>query len=59
MEGQKDEVERLVSGLEAVIRDLEEANGVMEGVVEGGEVGRETLEVEGEAGGRGGRGSRL
>ena len=48
-----------MSGLEAVIRDLEDANGVMEGVVEGGEVGRETLEVEGEGGGRGGRGSRL
>ena len=45
-----------MGGLEAVIRDLEEANGVMEGV----EVGRgETLEVEGEVGGRRGRGSRL
>ena len=56
IEGQRVEVGRLVGGLEAVIRDLEEANGVMEGV----EVGRgETLEVEGEVGGRRGRGSRL
>ena len=48
-----------MSGLEAVIKDLEEANGAMEGVVEDGEVGRETMEVEGEVGGRGVRGSRL
>ncbi len=59
VEGQRDEVERLVSGLEAVIADLEGANGVMEGVIEGGEVGREIMEVEGEVGGRGLRGSRL
>ena len=48
-----------MSELEAVIADLEGASGVMEGVVEGGEVRRETMEVEGEVGGRGGRGSRL
>lgn len=44
-----------MGGLENVIRDLEEANGVMEGV----EVGREALEVEAEVGGGRGRGSRL
>lgn len=60
IEGQRDEVERLVSGLEAVIADLEGANGVMEGVVEGAELRREVMEVETEVGGRGrGRGSRL
>ena len=48
-----------MSGLEAVIADLEGANGVMEGVVEDGQVRRETMEVEGEVGGRGVRGSRL
>ena len=48
-----------MGGLEAVSRDLEEANGVMEGVVGGGEVGTETLEVVGEVGGGRGRGSRL
>ena len=48
-----------MGGLENVIRDLEEANGVMEGVVKSGEVGREALEVEGEVGGGRGRGSRL
>lgn len=52
-------MERLVGGLEGVIRDLEEANRVMEGVVQGGEVGREALEVEGEVRGGRGRGSRL
>lgn len=57
VEGQRDEVERLVGGLEAVIADLEEANGVMGGVVEGGDIRREALEVEGEIAGR--RGSRL
>ena len=58
VEGQRDEVERLVGGLEAVIVDLEGANGVMEGVVEGGEIKREALEVESELGSRV-RGSRL
>lgn len=58
LEGQGDDVERLISGLEAVIADLEGANEVMGAVVEGGEIKREVMEVEGELGGRA-RGSRL
>ena len=58
IESQSDEVERLVSGLEAVIADLEGANGVMNEVVEGEEVRREAMEVESEIGGMA-RGSRL
>lgn len=58
VERQRDEVERLVSGLETVIADLEGANGVMGEVVEGGEIRRETMEVENEVGVRA-RGSRL
>lgn len=34
LQGQRDEVERLVAGLETVVRDLEAANEVMDGVVE-------------------------
>ena len=41
-----------------MITDLEGANSVMEGVVEGGEVKREAMEVERELGSRV-RGSRL
>ena len=58
VEGQREEVEKLVSGLETVITDLEGANSVMEGVVVGGEVKREAMEVESELGSRV-RGSRL
>ena len=58
VEGQRDEVERLISSLEALIADLEGANEVMGAVVEGGEIKREVMEVEGELGGRT-RGSRL
>ena len=58
IEGQREEVEKLVSGLEIVITDLEGANSVMEGVVVGGEIKREALEVESELGSRV-RGSRL
>lgn len=52
VERQRDEVERLVSGVEAVIADLEGANAVMGGVVEGGEIKREAMEVESGIGGR-------
>lgn len=45
--GQGEEVERLVAGLEAVIADLENANGVMGArVEEGGGIGNEALEVD-------------
>ena len=59
IEGQRDEVEKLVSGLEAVIADIEGANAVMGEVVEGEEVRKEALEVEGEIGAGRTRGSRL
>lgn len=55
---QRDEVERLVSGLEAVIADLEGANGAMSDIVEGSEMRKEAMEIDGEIGGRA-RGSRL
>lgn len=58
VERQRDEVERLVSGLEAVIADLEGANGAMSDVVEGSEVRKEAMEMDGEIAGRA-RGSRL
>ena len=51
VEGQRDEVERLVGGLEAVIADLEEANMVMGEVVDG-DVRKEAMEMESEIGGR-------
>lgn len=55
---QRDEVERLVGGLEAVIADLEGANGAMSDVVEGGEMRKEAMEMNSDIGGRT-RGSRL
>ena len=58
LETQKDEVERLVSGLEAVIADLEGANGAMSNVAEGSEMRKEAMEVDGESATRA-RGSRL
>lgn len=58
VERQRDEVERLVSGLEAVVADLEGANGAMSEVVEGSEMRKEAMEIDGEVGGRA-RGSRL
>lgn len=51
-------MERLVSGLEAVVADLESANVVMGDVVRDGDIKRETMAVDGELGGRT-RGSRL
>ena len=58
VERQRDEVERLVSGVEAVIADLEGANGAMGEVVEGFEMRKEAMEIDGEVWGRA-RGSRL
>lgn len=52
VERQKDEVERLVSGLEAVIADLEGANSAMNDVVEGSDVRKEAMELDGESGAR-------
>ena len=53
LQGQRDEVERLVAGLETVVRDLESANEVMDGVVEGGELRKELGEMEEELRGLG------
>ena len=50
---QGQEVERLVGGLESVIADLEGANDAMGGVVEGGEMNREVMEIEDELKGMG------
>lgn len=41
-----------MSGLEAVIADLEAANAVMGEVVEGGELRQEAMEIETDVGGR-------
>ena len=57
---QEEEVENIVNVLEATIRDLEAANGVMEEVVNNGDVKREAGEVDKEIMGRDeGRASRL
>ena len=58
VERQSDEVERLVSGLEAVIADLECANSARSDVVEGSEIRKDAMELDGESGVRA-RGSRL
>ena len=58
VERQRDEVERLVSGLEAVVADLEGANGTMSDVVESSGLKKEAMEMDGEIGARA-RGSRL
>ena len=50
VERQRDEVERLVSGLEAVIADLEGANGAMSSVAEVGDMTKEAMEIDGEVG---------
>ena len=50
---QSQEVEKLVGGLESVIADLEGANEAMGGVVEGGEMSREVMEIEEELKGSG------
>lgn len=46
IQGQREEVEKLVAGLESVVRDLEGANGVMGEVVEGEQMAKEVREVE-------------
>lgn len=53
LQGQRGDVERLVAGLETVVRDLESANEVMDGVVEGGELRKELSEMEEELRGLG------
>ncbi len=58
VERQRDEVERLVSGLEGVIADLEGANGAMSEIVEGSGIRKEAMEIDGEIGTKT-RGSRL
>ena len=50
---QGQEVEKLVGGLESVIADLAGANEAMGGVVEGGEMTREVMEIEEELKGTG------
>lgn len=46
IQGQRDEVERLMAGLEGVIADLESANVVMGKIVEDNWMGREIREIE-------------
>ncbi|KAL8796648.1 MAG: hypothetical protein Q9195_001038 [Heterodermia aff. obscurata] len=53
LQGQKGEVERLVEGLETVVRDLEGANEVMDGVVENGDMRKDLREMEEEIRGQG------
>lgn len=50
---QSQEVEKIFEGLESVIADLEGANEAMGGVVEGGEMRNEVLEIEEELKGAG------
>ena len=58
VEGQRDDIENLLAGLEAVIADIEGANVVMEEAVGGADIRNEAIEVESEVGSRG-RNSRL
>ena len=50
---QRRDIEGLVEGLEAVVRDLEGANGAMGGVLGDGEMRREVLDLEAELRGAG------
>ena len=60
IQGQEEEVERIVGGLEAVINDMEDAHGIMEEALGDREARTEAREVDAEIAGRtGGRGSRL
>jgi len=43
---QRAEIQRLVAGLEAVVRDLESAKEAVGGAVGDGELGREVLDVD-------------
>lgn len=58
VEDQRDEVEKLASGLEAVIADIEGANKVLGEAVDGEGIRTEAMEIESEIGGKP-RGSRL
>ena len=53
LQGQRGEVEKLVKGLETVVRDLEGANEVMDGVVENGDMREGLREMEEELRGQG------
>ena len=48
IQSQRDEVERLVGGLEAVMGDLEGANKIMGAALEEGQIRKEILDMEGE-----------
>lgn len=48
IQGQREQVEGLLQGLEAVVTDLEGANQVMGEVVEGGEIRRDTVGLDDE-----------
>ena len=48
IQGQREQVEGLLRGLEAVVMDLEGANKVMGEVVEGGEMRRDTVGLDDE-----------
>jgi kinetochore protein NNF1 len=56
---QRHEVEHLMAGLESVIKDVESANGVMDEVIEGEDLGKETREMEEEIRTAAGRGAKL
>ncbi len=45
---QRGEIERLVGGLEGLVRDLEEAKDAVGAVFEDGELVREVLDIDGE-----------
>ena len=51
VETQRDQVESLVSGLEALIADLEGANAIMGEAIDTGDIRKEAMEVENEVGG--------
>ena len=53
LQGQRGEVERLVEGLDSVLRDLEGANEVMDGVVENGDLRKDLREMGEELRGQG------
>lgn len=53
IQGQREEVKKLVAGLESVVRDLEGANVVMSEAVEGEQMATEIRELEEEIRGAG------
>ena len=46
LQAQREEAERLVAGLETIVRDLEAANEAMDGIVEGEDLRRDLGEAE-------------